>query len=1007
MFCSNCKFPIGLVDRYCTNCGHSLFKIAFIDDEGQEIKAKSIEKSIHSTEISLKNIGPNPLGIHLDNTVLKQESKWLDAKKTFENHPQPTTLNQITSEIFRIDFIHSILAKKLHDLSSITEADGKITLSFYSSHIVFDPQTGFWDYDTLRFDIFLSQPPFLRPEYMVFRYLWWESLQNTKNKISLPVDLCNFSSDTITIYNIQTEDDTGSIPFEVTFDISQDKIQAIKRIPIADIIDISDYKDIHSRVISREKQHLKIPLKSNYHNGELVRFSGSVLVYLDKQDDPISAQIGGIIGRAPRVEVLNWEQLITELLIPISIQVHNPGHLPITVNGYSLFRSNPNKENLEPIESLENDWLTLTDFPKKEFQLGPMETRIFRAKIDVSKRDIQFDRAEYGFRNIVIHHTTDEHFPCIIPLQVRIGHIERTGYIGIDFGTTNSVVCFTNPLEDAFNFDLQQLQIAPRRTDKKLEQLRSLLFYTSESTQSYLFGEDALSRSGLAPHNLIRSMKTVVNKNPDEIIAFIHNDSENRFLKHVRVQELLNEFILELKRRSESCLTNLSDARKDELSLSGNTNIQVQNAIFTHPVDINDTALNALFLAAQACGFNIHEESLEDFKSNSCIDESTAALISFIHHSDQGGFSTISNIQSTLEKDIINILCIDIGGGTTDITTASLERDHDFNMIKILRSYGDAHFGGDNIDKLIADYILSELNSDHRIADIATALEYYTLESFTRFLVNQEQKTHSNISQAQLEEIQENARQIFSNSQKLRSRAEIAKIILSKEKKATVNVADLGVSPPQVELSQRWFNDYLKGEISRLMPLIQKSLRNSYWAPSDLDILLFTGQTSRLKELRNYFMNALKSLDSKCHFIVIDPDNTSFDPKSCVSEGAIIYRQWLSNDLVSIDDFRPDIPLDNNRPKVLAVDILRSRNPKAKAIKGLESNTPFPAHASLGFKKPRKQINLYRRGESIPFLFIEFEHPIHTLNLTFTNLNEITAEGIHNTETITGMVKQP
>ena len=164
-------------------------------------------------------------------------------------------------------------------------------------------------------------------------------------------------------------------------------------------------------------------------------------------------------------------------------------------------------------------------------------------------------------------------------------------------------------------------------------------------------------------------MKTIVNKDPNEQLKFIKTTSKT--LQTFKAKELLKFFIAELHERAEKILSEgLVDTQKRELGLQGD-NIVLPNAMFTHPVEITNAGIAALMEAGHATKLNTEYTDIKSFRENRCVDESTAAMVSFIYHLTLKG--TFSDLYQYQAKE--RLLCIDIGGGTTDITTAELEND--------------------------------------------------------------------------------------------------------------------------------------------------------------------------------------------------------------------------------------------------------------------------------------------------------------------------------------------
>lgn len=116
---------------------------------------------------------------------------------------------------------------------------------------------------------------------------------------------------------------------------------------------------------------------------------------------------------------------------------------------------------------------------------------------------------------------------------------------------------------------------------------------------------------------------------------------------------------------------------------------EVTNAVITVPAFFSDAAKSATKQAGELAGLNVLR----------IISEPTAALLA-------------SNID---KKKDGKYLVVDFGGSTTDFSVADVSD----NVVEILASYGDVYLGGSDIDKLVADYVISNYKEESGI-DLTT-----------------------------------------------------------------------------------------------------------------------------------------------------------------------------------------------------------------------------------------------------------------------------------------------
>ena len=105
----------------------------------------------------------------------------------------------------------------------------------------------------------------------------------------------------------------------------------------------------------------------------------------------------------------------------------------------------------------------------------------------------------------------------------------------------------------------------------------------------------------------------------------------------------------------------------------------VTKAVITVPAFFSDSQREATRLAGELAGLEVVR----------IINEPTAA--SLVYHP-----------RSQASQ---RVLVYDLGGGTFDVSIVQLEQ----GIVEVLASHGDTHLGGDDFDKLLSDYLISQL----------------------------------------------------------------------------------------------------------------------------------------------------------------------------------------------------------------------------------------------------------------------------------------------------------
>lgn len=109
---------------------------------------------------------------------------------------------------------------------------------------------------------------------------------------------------------------------------------------------------------------------------------------------------------------------------------------------------------------------------------------------------------------------------------------------------------------------------------------------------------------------------------------------------------------------------------------------EVKDAVITVPAFFNDSAKQATKQAGELAGLNVLR----------IIAEPTAAILSSNIDMQKGG----------------KYMVVDFGGSTLDNSVADISD----GVVEILSTNGDVYLGGSDIDKLVADYVVSEFRKD-------------------------------------------------------------------------------------------------------------------------------------------------------------------------------------------------------------------------------------------------------------------------------------------------------
>jgi molecular chaperone DnaK len=404
-----------------------------------------------------------------------------------------------------------------------------------------------------------------------------------------------------------------------------------------------------------------------------------------------------------------------------------------------------------------------------------------------------------------------------------------TNYLGIDLGTTESTVSvieieseLDKPMQKLRTLDIYQYN-RQHQLDKNLKGLQSSI-YIDRKNQVLYTGEYAkeLYSSGNMPLNTIRSIKTRIGGE-----SMIEVPSNNSNYRSYNMTELSATLLKTIKNSVDK-------------QCSGG----LENVTITIPAGFDSDERNATIEAGKMAGF----------KEIHLLDEPTAVLLNLLNSED-----SLSEVSNDFFNKQRNIVVYDIGGGTLDISVASVEdNEGDFDVNIIGRSKR-MEFGGDDIDKYIASYFLEEFEKINPSIDERTLEEQAKIVSR---IVSHAQKHKVGFSK-KIEKVLDNDRR--------RTRV-----------KESVNfeiIDNLKIS--DLTITDELLKDILSPIISEngiLINPLEKVLKSCKLQPTDIDLVVLTGGSAKFYLVSEVINKYFQGTD------VID-----FTEYNAVSKGASIH----------------------------------------------------------------------------------------------------------------------
>ena len=244
------------------------------------------------------------------------------------------------------------------------------------------------------------------------------------------------------------------------------------------------------------------------------------------------------------------------------------------------------------------------------------------------------------------------------PGQAAAPHQHRLA-VGIDLGTTNSLVASVRSGQSVILNDEQERSLVP-----------SVVHYGVEEKK---VGLEAFEQASLDPKNTVISVKRLIGRSladvqsrysslPYEFVA-----SENGLPLIVTAQGLKSP--IEVSSDILSRLNHIAEQR-----LGG----ELSGVVITVPAYFDDAQRQSTKDAARLAGLNVLR----------LLNEPTAAAVAYGLDSGQEGI----------------IAVYDLGGGTFDISILRLSK----GVFEVLATGGDTALGGDDFDHLIADWVVEQ-----------------------------------------------------------------------------------------------------------------------------------------------------------------------------------------------------------------------------------------------------------------------------------------------------------
>jgi molecular chaperone DnaK (HSP70) len=513
-------------------------------------------------------------------------------------------------------------------------------------------------------------------------------------------------------------------------------------------------------------------------------------------------------------------------------------------------------------------------------------------------------------------------------------------YIGIDFGTSNSVVA----IWDDEKSDITLINEENPETKENTPLIPSVLVFKG-SPKNYIIGTAAENEAKSAPEVTVRSIKRIMG----------YGNDRDFFGKNFSPEELAAKIIKKLIEYAEEGLFRIHEGHKDAYR-------NINKAIVTVPANFYDLQIRGILKACKEAGIDIEEKQARqaamaikkseghDINAGIILDEPSAAALFYLSKFQEEEKEEFKKFKTEIDERIaknekVHLLIYDHGGGTLDVSVVQIGRMENKNNsigIKVLANKGDNTIGGDSIDIEIMKELLKICKNQK--------------DKFSRF---DDKLISDNFDDLEKRRSKDNwDRKVWSEILRVRSEwknaAERLKIALDdlKPKEFSFNNNDIfSIKNGNIEYSKEDFKvtvtvddvaDWIREKIVlKSQIVVRNALSVNKIGVDEIDYIIHTGRSSLMPMLRENVKKVFPKL--KDEYDRLDKEYL----KVCVAKGAVIYGMLRAG---IVKDRHVRLMSGGRRlPHAYGVQVMRGFIPYFESI--IDIGTEYPTVVEREYKE--------------------------------------------------------